>query len=105
MFKRLIIPVLLLLILLLAGLSSLVSAQTVATATPLGATAGPTMYFVTTLTPSPTPGCAVPLSLVKGQQAYVKGGMYVRNSPTESSPWVNYYQKEVVVTIVDGPVC
>jgi hypothetical protein len=107
MFKRLIIPLLLLLMLLLAGLSSLVSAQTVATATPLGfvPTIGPTVFYVTTLTPIPTPGCAVPLPLVKGQSAYVKGGMYVRNQASESSPWVNYYQKEVVVTITDGPVC
>ncbi|MEP6988573.1 MAG: hypothetical protein ABI970_23425 [Chloroflexota bacterium] len=111
MSKRLVIPSLLLLM-LLAALTSLVSAQTatpivIPTITPLGfvVTAGPTTFYVTTLTPIPTPGCAAPLPLVKGQSAYVKGGMYVRNSPTESSPWVNYYQKEVVVVITDGPIC
>lgn len=110
MFKRLLVPLLLLMVLLLASLTSLVSAQTatpIPTLTPLGyvVTAAPTTFYVTTLTPIPTPGCATPLPLVKGQSAYVKGGMYVRNDPSESSPWVNYYPKEVIVTITDGPVC
>jgi len=108
MFKRLFIPSLLLIVVLLLGLTSLVYAQT-ATPIPVNTaivvTAGPTTFYVTTLIPSPTPGCAAPLPMVKGQTAYVKGGMYVRNQPSESSPWVNYYQKEVVVTITDGPVC
>ncbi|MCA0455151.1 MAG: SH3 domain-containing protein [Chloroflexi bacterium] len=114
MFKRLIIPLLLLVLMLLAGLSSLVSAQTaiptltpIPTITPLGfvSTPAPTMFYVITLTPLPTPGCAAPLPLVKGQEAYVSGGLYVRNEPNESSPWVNYYQRQVIVTIVDGPIC
>ncbi len=110
MFKRLFTPLLLLILLLLAGLTSLVSAQTatpIPTLTPLGfvGTAAPTVFYVTTLIPTPTVGCPAPLPLVKGQSAYVKGGLYVRNSPSESSPWVNYYQKEVVVIITDGPVC
>ncbi len=108
MFKRLFLPLILLLLLLLASLTSLVSAQTAApTLTPLGfvSTAAPTLFYVTTFTPSPTPGCAPPLALVKGQSAYVSGGLYVRTQPSESSPWVNYYQKQVVVTITDGPVC
>ena len=107
MFKRLFMPLFLLLLVLLAGLTSLVSAQTatpIPTLTPLVVTAGPTIFYVTTLTPSPTPGCSAPLPMVKGQSAYVKGGMYVRNQPTEFSPWVNYYQKEVVVIITgEGP--
>ena len=64
MSKRLVIPSLLLL-LLLAALTSLVSAQTatpppIPTITPIGfvVTAGPTTFYVTTLTPIPTPGCA-----------------------------------------------
>ena len=108
MFKRVLIPSLLLLLVLLAGLTSLVSAQTATpfpTATSIVATAGPTLFYITTLTPIPTPGCAAPLPMVKGQSAYVSGGLYVRTQPSESSPWVNYYQKEVVVIITDGPVC
>jgi len=97
MFKRRFIPLSLLLIALLAGLTSLVSAQTatptpIPTLTPLGfvVTVAPTTFYVTTLTPTPTPGCAAPLPMVKGQTAYVSGGLYVRNEPSESSPWVNY---------------
>lgn len=112
MFKRRFIPLSLLLIALLAGLTSLVSAQTatptpIPTITPLGfvVTVAPTTFYVTTLTPTPTPGCPVPLPMVKGQTAYVSGGLYVRNEPSESSPWVNYYQKQVTVIITDGPVC
>jgi len=60
-----------------AGVDLAGSAQT---ATPIPAntaivvTAGPTTFYVTTLTPIPTPGCAAPLPMVKGQSAYVKAG-------------------------------
>lgn len=105
MFKR----VLILLLLLIAALglfTNMTTAQTVPTATPIfTAVASPTVYYLTTPLPSPTPGCAAPLGLVAGATAYVRGGVYVRSQPSASSPWVNYYTEAVTVTIVDGPVC
>jgi hypothetical protein len=98
---------------LLAALTSVALAQT-ATPTPLptftplplpSTTPGPTTFFVTTIVPSVTPGCAAPLPLEKDALAYVSGGVYVRTQPNGSSPFVNYYPQSVVVRITDGPVC
>jgi hypothetical protein len=72
---------------------------------PPSASPGPTTFFVTTLVPSTTPGCAAPLPLSVDALAYVRGGVYVRNEPNGSSPWVNYYEQSVVVRITGGPVC
>jgi hypothetical protein len=67
--------------------------------------ASPTFFIVTTAIPSPTPGCAAPLALQRGQQAFVRGGIFVRTGPSESTPYVNYYTESVTVTIVEGPIC
>lgn len=112
MWKRLIligIPALA----LLAVLTNLALAQTATptllpTMTPLpipSVTAGPTTFFVTTVQPSVTPGCAAPLPLEEDALAYVSGGVYARTEPNGSSPWVNYYEQSVVVRITGGPVC
>ena len=97
----------------LAVLTRLALAQTATptllpTITPIpapSATAGPTTFFVTTVQPSTTPGCAAPLPLQEGGLAYVSGGVYVRTDPNGSRPWVNYYAEAVVVRITGGPVC
>lgn len=93
----------------LLSLGGLTAAQTFTltpTSTPVPVTAAPTVFYVTTFTPpTPTPGCPAPLALQKGGTAVVHGGVYVRTQPNASSPYVNYYQEAVTVTIVDGPVC
>jgi hypothetical protein len=93
----------------LLSLSGLTTAQTItSTPTPtlIPATVAPTVFYVTTFTPpTATPGCPVPLGLQIGGTAVVHGGVYVRTRPNASSPFVNYYQDAVTVTIVDGPVC
>src|SRR5258706_15533767 len=68
------------------------------------ATPGPTTFFVTTVQPSTTPGCAAALPLQIGGLAYVSGGVYVRTDPNGSRPWVNYYAENTVVRITRGPV-
>ncbi|MBL8119353.1 MAG: hypothetical protein JNJ78_17590 [Anaerolineae bacterium] len=107
MTKRLLIVVVAALVALTIGLTTFTVAQ-VPTATPIGGTPippAPTIFYVTTLVPTPTVGCPPPLPLGVGYTAYISGGVYVRNSPTASSPWVNYYQEAVTVTITDGPIC
>jgi hypothetical protein len=112
MLKRLITLGLPVLALFLA-LTNLALAQTatptlIPTMTPLplpSVTAGPTTFFVTTIQPSTTPGCAAPLPLAVDALAYVSGGVYVRTDPNLSRPWVNYYPESVVVRITGGPVC
>jgi hypothetical protein len=97
----------------LALLSRLALAQTATptllptiTAIPApSATPGPTTFYVTTVQPSTTPGCAAPLPLQVGGLAYVSGGVYVRTDPNGSRPWVNYYAENTVVKITGGPVC
>lgn len=63
--------------------------------------------FIWTAVPQPTAanGCAAPLPLVVGATAYVSGGLFVRTQPNLSSPYVEYYEQAVTVTITDGPVC
>jgi hypothetical protein len=106
MLQRLLI--LLTLALIAGGLltGGIIFAQ-VPTATPIpGVTPlAPTVFYITTLVPTPTPGCAAPLNLSIGGTAIVRAGTYVRTQPSESSPWVNYYQDAVTVTVVGGPVC
>jgi hypothetical protein len=68
-------------------------------------TPGPTTFFLTTLVPSATPGCAAPLPFEVDSLVYVIGGVYVRYEPNGSSPWVNYYSQRTVVRITGGPVC
>ncbi len=96
---------------LLVTLPLVALAQT-ATPTPLPAPTLPPLIlapnvFVSPAAPAgpPTPGCAAPLGLVPGALAAVRGGTYVRAEPDGSSPWVNYYQEAVEVTIAEGPVC
>ncbi len=72
------------------------------TFTPIGS---PTVYYVTTLVPSPTPGCAAPLPFIVGQLVFVKPGVFIRTQPNASSPYVNYYTSSTTDTIVSGPVC
>ncbi|MEZ4672411.1 MAG: SH3 domain-containing protein [Anaerolineae bacterium] len=113
MLKRLLILFTLALLAALAlATSGLVMAQAtitpIPTLTPIGysATAAPTIFYVTTPILTPTPGCPVAsLGMVIGQQATVRGGTYVRNGPSASTPFVNYYEEAVTVTIVEGPVC
>jgi hypothetical protein len=75
------------------------------TSTPIPLTPTPTLFYITTPMLSATPGCAAPLNMPVGTTAFVRGGVYVRNAATASSPWVNYYEEAVEVTIVGGPVC
>jgi hypothetical protein len=112
MLRRvLIVFALLLLAIGLLSLSGLVAAQTptltpLPSSTPIPVTIAPTVFYVTTFTPpTATPGCPAPLPLQKGGTATVHGGVYVRDKPNASSPFVNYYEEAVTVTIVDGPVC
>lgn len=111
MTRRPILILLPALVLLLALMTHLALAQTATpfpTLTPIPTittTPAPTTYFVTTLIPSTTPGCAAPLPLAEGALAYVRGGVYARTEPNGSSPWVNYYSQSVVVRITGGPVC
>lgn len=103
-----IFPVLLLLLLiaLLALVGSPLAAQT-PVATPLGpnvtviATGLPT--YQPTLTA--TPGCAQPLPLTLGGEITLRGGVNVRSQPSLSGPLVNYYDHQVLLRVVDGPVC
>lgn len=114
MLKRLLILLTLALLAALALVSTgLVTAQ-VATSTPIptftpigfNATAAPTIFYITTPVLTPTPGCpTASLGMVIGQQATVRAGTYVRNGPSASTPFVNYYEEAVTVTIVEGPVC
>lgn len=115
MRKRVLLPALLLAALMIFGLigtmTNIVRAQ-VPTPTLFGTPfftptvfASPTFFIVTTAIPSPTPGCAAPLALQRGQQAYVRGGIFVRTGPSASTPYVNYYTENVTVTIVEGPIC
>jgi hypothetical protein len=114
MLKRLLILLTLALLLALGMFTSrLVTAQVatatfIPTLTPFGfvSTAAPTIFYVTTPVLTPTPGCpTASLGMVIGQRAAVRGGTYVRNGPSASTPFVNYYAEAVNVTIVDGPVC
>jgi hypothetical protein len=83
-------------LMILANWSAVTFAQETPTATPI---------YVFTPVPSPTPGCAAPLSMTVGDTAYVRAGTYVRYGPDASSPYVNYYAEAVSVTITGGPVC
>lgn len=103
MVKRLLI--LLLPMLLLLGLLTNLTTNAQTAVPTVTVVASPTVYYLTTPLPSPTPGCPTPLGLVVGATAYVRGGVYVRSQPSISSPWVNYYTQAATVTIVDGPVC
>jgi hypothetical protein len=115
MRNRVLLPALALLALLIAGLIGTVTGGAraqLATPTLFGTPfitptifASPTFFIVTTAIPSPTPGCAAPLALQAGQQAFVRGGIFVRTAPSESAPYVNYYAESVTVTIAEGPVC
>ncbi|MBZ0275835.1 MAG: SH3 domain-containing protein [Anaerolineae bacterium] len=87
----------------LAMLATIISAQ--ATPTPMPDSPTSTPNFVFTPVPSPTPGCAAPLNMAVGDNAYVRAGTYVRYGPDSSSPYVNYYANAVTVTITGGPVC
>jgi hypothetical protein len=109
MLKRLLI--LLLLVLVALGLlTNLSSAQVIVQPTLTSPPTftlipSPTVFIVTTLVPSPTPGCAAPLPLVVGATVFVKSGVFVRSQPSASSAYVNYYTRYNEVTIVSGPVC
>jgi hypothetical protein len=109
MVKRLLILLLLALV-VLGLLINLSLAQTIILPTPTNAAtftliASPTTYYVTTLIPTTTPGCAAPLPLVNGATAFVRAGVYIRTEPSASSPFVNYYTSSTAVTIIGGPVC
>lgn len=111
MFKRLLIPVIVALLVIGLMTTLTVTAQTptpIPTLTPIPSATNiplPTTFYLTTVEPSATPGCPPPLPLVPGATAYVRGGVYVRSEASDSSPWVNYYTEAVTVTIVEGPVC
>jgi hypothetical protein len=55
---------------------------------------------VPTVRPCPTPG-----PLLAGQRAVLTPGVNVRSAPSVSAALVNYYALEVVVTLIEGPVC
>jgi uncharacterized protein YraI len=76
-----------------------------ANVTPFAAGPAPTIFFITTVMPTGTPGCPAPLPLAPGFSAVVSGGVYVRTGPSASTPFVNYYPEAVTVTIQEGPVC
>ena len=87
----------------------------------------PTSTLIPTATPTPTPtqivlivstpvggptsvplqanGCYPPLALVVGGQVLLRGGVNVRSQPTESGPLVNYYTSQVLLRLIEGPVC
>jgi uncharacterized protein YraI len=59
-----------------------------------------TPFATATSLPCPTPG-----ALVRGQPVVLRGGVNVRAAPSPSSAVVNYYPNEVLLTLIDGPVC
>jgi hypothetical protein len=100
-----ILPVLLLLLLiaLLAVGMSPTAAQTVTPGVTPGvptATPGLPVLVVT-----PATGCAAPLQLTIGGQVLLRGGVNVRSQPNLSGALVNYYDHQVRLRLIDGPVC
>ncbi|MCS7072565.1 MAG: hypothetical protein NZM00_13745 [Anaerolinea sp.] len=72
------------------------------TATPPGTPPPPP---TSTVYPLPAPECAAPLPFSFGQRVVLTPGINVRSLPSLSGAVVNYYTEEVVLTILDGPVC
>ena len=72
-----------------------------------------TPFVTSTWTPSPTPhmlitpatGCAAPLDLTLGGHVLLRGGVNVRSEPSMSGALVNYYDRQVELRLVNGPVC
>ncbi|MBI1259838.1 MAG: hypothetical protein GC204_20410 [Chloroflexi bacterium] len=50
-------------------------------------------------------GCYPPLALVVGGQVLLRGGVNVRSQPSLSGPLVNYYTSQVLLRLIEGPVC
>jgi hypothetical protein len=91
-------------------------AQTVVTVTPSpgGPLATYTFAPFVTRTPLPTltfapfptdEPCAAPLRLSVGNSVTLTPGVNVRSLPSLSGAVVNYYTEEVLLTVVEGPVC
>lgn len=72
------------------------------TATPPGI---PAPLPTNTIYPLPTQACVEPLAFGIGQRVVLTPGINVRSLPTLSGALVNYYTAEVVLTILEGPVC
>lgn len=72
------------------------------TATPFGIPPPPP---TNTVYPIPPPPCVTPLAFSIGQRVVLTPGVNLRNLPTLSGGVVNYYTEEVVLTVLEGPVC
>lgn len=54
---------------------------------------------------TPATGCYEPLPLIVGGEVLLRGGVNVRSQPNLSGALVNYFDEQVRLTLVDGPVC
>lgn len=85
-------------------LSLFVLTASAQTPTPIPTTPTPlTTFFVA---PSPTPqACATPQPFTAGQRVVLTPGVNLRHLPSLSGAVTNYYTMEVLLNVVDGPVC
>lgn len=94
------------------SLGAVAAAQTVPTLPPIQ----PTFTFAPFVTRTPLPTftaapppttvpCAAPLGFQFGDTVALDPGVNLRHLPTLSGAVVNYYTEEVLLVIVDGPVC